>query len=306
MKYFDAHCDTATEIYEKNQDLFKNDLHIDIEKASNISAYAQVFAVFGDYSKDLTNRFENTYNYFTQMLKENESKIALVSNRIELENAVSNGKIAAILSIEGAEVLNCSPIKLEAAYNLGVRMTGITWNYDNALSGCSKISNTKGLTAQGKSYVQKANELNILVDVSHVSDAAFFDIAATGSRFLASHSNSRAVCAHSRNLTDEQFILISRTGGVAGINLYADFLTNGKKCTLTDVIRHIEHFAALCGTNNIAIGADFDGCERLPEGINTIADMHRLSDELVKLNYNQNVIDNIFFNNLFNLFQTAL
>ena len=135
--------------------------------------------------------------------------------------------------------------------------------------------------------------------MSHLSDAGFWDVCVeTEAPFAASHSNSRTVCPHCRNLTDLQFSELIRRGGLVGLNLYNNFLRDdGQRATLTDAVRHIEHFCALGGQDILAIGADFDGCEALPEGFSTVADITRLAEELRRLGYPQSTIDGLFYAN---------
>jgi membrane dipeptidase len=164
--------------------------------------------------------------------------------------------VAAFISIEGAELFGCDLNRLDDFYARGVRALNLCWNHLNAL--CSE----KGLTELGERFVTRCNELGIIIDVSHLRDEAFWDvIRLTTAPVMASHSNSRVICPHKRNLTDEQFKAIIKCRGVAGINMYAHFL--GENPDVNTVIRHIEHFLSLGGAENIALGCDFDGCDTL-------------------------------------------
>jgi len=177
-----------------------------------------------------------------------------------------------------------------------VRMVTLTWNYPNKYGG-SCVSGG-GLTDEGRAFVRRSGELGVIIDVSHSSDELFWDVAEIAQKpFVASHSNSRSVHEHRRNLTDDQFKAIIKAQGVAGINLYSDFVASGGP-TVADVVRHIDHFAELGGVENMAIGADFDGCDRLPEGITGAEDVYVLADELIKQGYSDREVYDIFYNNL--------
>ncbi len=144
-----------------------------------------------------------------------------------------------------------------------------------------------------------------MIDVSHLSDEGFCDVAEITSKpFIASHSNSRTVCPHFRNLTDDQFKVLIKRGGVAGINLCPDFL--GTDPSVDSIVRHIEHFAALGGENNIGIGADFDGIGSLPRGIRGTEDLYKIFDRLLSLNYSQEQADKIAFSNMYRVFSEVL
>lgn len=294
---FDAHCDTALNLFENKYSLLKNPGHTDLERGRKYVPYVQIYAIWND--RGTLADYKRELSYFKEELSRHGSAVLLCTSAAEAEKAFAGGKAAAFLSVEGAEQLNCSEAELEKAYAEGIRAVNITWNYENALSGSNAEGNTKGLTDKGRSFVKKCNELGVLVDVSHISEPAFWDVmAVTQKPVLASHSNAKAVCGHSRNLTDEQYKALVRNGGVAGINLCADFL--GDAPTIDTVIQHIEHFLSLGGEKNIGIGADFDGCDVL-EDIGGIQDMAKLYEALLKKNYSEDVVRDIFFCNMMRL-----
>lgn len=143
----------------------------------------------------------------------------------------------------------------------------------------------------------KAQQLGMLIDVSHLSDEAFWDVISMTQRpIIASHSNSRAVCSVKRNLTDDMFRAICQTGGLAGINLYTEFL--GDSVTLDTVCDHILHFLELDPSGkHIALGGDLDGCESLPSGFTGIQSYCKLGDYMLSRGLSQDIIYNIFWNN---------
>ncbi len=287
MPLFDAHCDTAFKMLLKGYGLYENPGHTDLKRGMKYSPYAQFYALFAMDSSQIPVEYKNLVDEFAAY----SDKITLCRTAGDARAAAAANKTAAFLSIEGAELIGCEVSKLEAMYELGVRAINLTWNNPN------KLICAEGLTDLGVSFVRRCGELGVIVDVSHLPDAAFWNVIDIALRpVMASHSNSRAVCAHRRNLTDEQFSAIIKNGGVAGINLYSDFL--GREPTLITVIEHIEHFLSLGGEKNIALGCDFDGCDSLPDGINGIEDLEKIYNALLRLNYKETLVNNIFYYNL--------
>jgi len=304
IRVFDTHCDTAFECVNKNLTLRKNGLHIDLERLKQYGGYCQMFANFA--FDDFENRFNKTFSFIHSEIEKNSDIIALCKNTADIEKAIADNKIAALISIEGAELINCDEDRLAWAKNNGVSSINITWNYANALSGTNAEKSDTGLTEKGKSFVKRCFDTGIAVDVSHISDPAFWDVydIADGRPFIASHSNARALCSHRRNLTDEQIKALISCGGIAGINLYSDFL--GENPTVSTVCDHIEHFIRLGGEDNIGIGGDLDGCEALPEGINGVQDIYKIYDMLLQRGYSEKTADKIFFGNMMRVFKTII
>ena len=297
MKFplFDAHCDTLSAMLETGQTLRRNSLHVDLDRGRKYMPWAQFFAIFGQ-------EFMPQYALFQRELAANRADMMFCKTAQDAEIATSEGKTAAFLSVEGAELLDCSLERLEEAAARGVRMVTLTWNNKNALSGTNVEGSDRGLTQLGRRFVRKCQELGVIVDVSHLSEPGFWDVTEEVSGpFVASHSNSATVWPHSRNLTDAQFLAIIKAGGVAGLNLYSEFV--GESPAVEDAIRHIEHFLDLGGAKSIAIGADLDGCDTLPQGIAGIQDMEKLAEGLLGKNYSQALVQDIFYNNLFRVVQ---
>jgi membrane dipeptidase len=302
MHYFDLHCDTITECFIKNCGLYENDLHISIKKAQVFETWAQVFAVW--MPDDM--RGEAAWNRFcgAQAVLKREAAlngIALCGNTDDLADAVeAKNRNAALLSIEGSAALGGSLDNLEKAYNMGVRMITLTWNAAcEAGGGCRDGS---GLTPFGFELVSHMQKLGVVVDVSHLSDKGFCDVVrATDAPFVATHSNSRAVCDNKRNLTDDQFKEITQRGGIVGLNLCPAFL--GSK-SVENILKHADRFLSLGGENVIAVGADFDGAP-MPTGISGIDDMVKIYD-LLRENYGKELADKMFFGNTYKFFKTVL
>lgn len=299
VKVFDGHCDTISHCY-RGAELRQNEGHLDLERTRRYAGWAQFFAIFASkvWEKEpLWQVTQKQYQTFCHEMETNANLIALCRSADEIEKAWAEGKTAALLSIEGAELLDCDLGKLEEAYRWGVRAINLTWNYENALSGSNVEGKEKGLTPQGKGFVEKMQELGMLVDVSHLSDPGFWDVIGLVKKpIIASHSNSRAICPHSRNLTDEQFAALVKNGGVAGLNMCDEFV--GEAPTIDTLVAHVEHWFGLGGEANVALGGDWDGISGMPAGIHGIQDIEKLADQLLQLNYFEERVNGIFYANL--------
>ena len=302
---FDLHCDTALELLGKDlrspRSLKKNDLHIDLERAKKLPGYVQCFAWFTTPGMDkwfgvsAENVFQLELDIILAELERNKRTMSQIYSVADIHANVETGKMYSILSIEGPAGFGFDPELLTYLHAVGFRLTTLGWNEDNVLCGSHKTGG--GLTSLGREYVKEAQRLGMVVDVSHCSDKAFWDMMEiTQKPLIASHSNSRAVCDVSRNLTDEMFKAICQVGGVAGINQYAEFL--GNKPDLDTVCRHIEHFLEMDPPGeHIALGGDLDGCERLAEGFEGIQSYPGLAQRLLDRGASLQIVENIYWNN---------
>lgn len=302
---FDLHCDTAFELLGKGFDgcgmLRSNDLHIDLTRAKTLPGYAQCFACFTSDGKTLPlgvapeTIFSREKDAAIGQMLANSDLIRQAFSADDVKNNCAEGFMSGILTIEGPAGFGFDPSALESLYEIGFRITTLGWNEDNPLTG-SHITKG-GLKPLGAEYVKEAQRLGMLIDVSHISDAAFWDIMnITTAPVIASHSNSRSVWNVSRNLTDEMFLAICNTDGVVGINLYAGFL--GKKPDLNTVCDHIIHFLSLDPNGkHIGLGGDLDGCGRLPEGFSGVQDYPKLAECLLKRGIDEETVLDIFWNN---------
>ena len=301
---FDLHCDTALALLGENLrqagSLRKNEYHIDLERASALPGYAQCFACFTTPWENLPEGttvhelFEREMVTVLREVEKNKDLISLVYSPAEIEKNRENGKMSAILTIEGPAGFSFDPALLEDLYKIGFRITTLGWNEKNELCGSHKTGG--GLTDLGKEYVFEAQRLGMLIDVSHISDEAFWDIMEiTQGPVIATHSNSRAVHDVSRNLTDDMFRAICKTGGVAGLNLYADFI--GDNATLDTACDHIFHWLDLGGEKHVALGGDLDGCEILPADFAGVQDYPKLAERLLARGLSEQTVYDIFWNN---------
>lgn len=302
IRLFDGHCDTAYELWRRGEPLAKNTCHIDLRKASAFGAYAQVFAFCsyaGRADVDCVSMLTKPLAVLRKEVRENASRVAFADTRETIWQTLAEQKTAALLSVEGAEVIACDAGRLAALREQGFRMLTLTWNADNALAGCHLSD--RGLSAQGRAFVKEAQALGILVDVSHLGARSFWNLMdITTKPILASHSNARALCDHSRNLTDDQLRAIAETGGTVGLNLYPPFL--GEYADFETLLRHLEHMLTLCGETHVALGGDLDGCDILAAGFSTVADYADFYAFLSGRGYDNSLLDRLFFTNLLALF----
>ena len=301
---FDLHCDTALALlgdnYRKSGSLKKNNLHIDLERAGKLPGYAQCFACFTTnddaYSSITpTDVFERELASVMREVEQNNDVIRIAYSASDVTKNLDAGFMSAILTIEGPAGFGFDPQLLEDLYAVGFRMTTLGWNEENPLTGSHVTGG--GLTELGKEYVLEAQRLGMIIDVSHISDAGFWDIMeVTGKPIIASHSNSRHIYNVSRNLTDDMFLAICQTGGVTGINQYTQFL--GENATLDTACAHILHFLELDPSGkHIALGADLDGCETLPVGFDGIQSYPALASKLAAAGVSESTIKDIYWNN---------
>lgn len=311
---FDLHCDTALALIGKDLkqkgNLRSNKLHIDLERAATLECYAQCFACFTTpYMVDWHQVspvavFEREMENIMVHLEENSDMIAQAFTAKDIEDNRKNGKMSAILTIEGPAGFGFDPAMLEMLYKAGFRISTLGWNESNVLTGSHKTG--EGLTDMGREYVKEAQRLGVLVDVSHISDRGFWDIIEmTNAPIVATHSNSRAVCNVSRNLTDDMFRAICQTGGVAGINQFASFI--GEKPTLDTVCDHVLHFLELDPDGkHIALGGDLDGCDELPEGFEGVQSYPAMAQRLLERGLTETMVQDIFWNNAVGVMKRAI
>lgn len=287
LPYFDAHCDTLSRCLATGDSFYRNSGQFDLERQGQYSPAGQIFAIFHNCA---TATPAQAFDQYTQQA----ALFATAKAQYPTEMA------QAVLSVEGSELLNCDPGKLSMAHRDGVRAINLTWNHANAISGSHCDQPERGLSPLGVEFVKQAFALDILMDISHLSDAGVADLgvlAETAHKpIIASHSNSRAVYHHSRNLTDQQFKLVRDSGGFVGVNLYTAFCS--VQGTMEELTAHFDHFLSLGGEHTIALGSDWDGDIVGPDGITHVGLMHRLAEAFYKRNYPQEVIENIFYYNM--------
>ncbi len=306
MRFFDCHSDTLTACYPENLSLCRNDRHVDLYRGRRFVPWCQVFAVW------IPDEMRSTaaWRYCCRVLdfaREQEQRypqqLAWVHSGSQLQTAVAQGVCSGILAVENAAPIAARLERLRLLADRGVRVITLTWNGDNAWGhGClSKYRD--GLTAVGKRGLAMLYSLGIVPDVSHLNEAGFWDVAAANDRpFIASHSLSRTVHDHPRNLTDAQFAEICRRGGLVGISLCPEHIG---EATFEGVYRHLAHYWSLGGEKTVAWGGDLDGVA-LPNGWNGIAVFEELWEFLLKKGIDEPQLERLFFENAFEFFVNTL
>ena len=302
---FDLHCDTITALAGRDLNgsgnIRSNQLHIDLERGSKLGGYAQCFGFWSTTDMRLPqglkvhDLFWRQVSYLQDYIDKNSDLIRQARTGDDVRKNLEEGYISAIFTLEGPAGIGFDPAKLEKLHQLGFRISSLGWNEKNCLTGSHVTGG--GLTKQGRAYVKECQRLGILVDVSHISDEAFWQIMdMTEKPVIASHSNSRSVWNESRNLTDEMFKAICATGGVAGFNMCPPFVA--EQPNLDHCCDHILHFLELDpdGTH-IALGGDLDGISSTPEGFAGVQDYPKFAERLLQRGVEEATVRNIFWNN---------
>ncbi len=311
---FDFHCDTALALLGEDMNqagsLLRNQLHVDLERASKLDGYAQCFACFTTPLMEEWHHispivvFERELATIQREVDKHSDLIEIAYSVQDIQEHRKRGKMSAILTLEGTAGFGHDPALLEDLYAIGFRISSLGWNEKNVLTGSHVTGG--GLTDQGREYVKEAQRLGMLIDVSHISDEGFWDIMKiTEAPILATHSNSRSICGNSRNLTDDMFRAICETDGVAGYNACAEF--TGENPTVDSICDHIFHFLDLDPSGkHIALGGDLDGVSHMPEGFAGVQSWPGLADRLVERGLDETTLLNIFWNNAIGVMERAV
>lgn len=327
MKIIDMHCDTISELFysTKNgtpQNLKKNNLHIDIEKMKKSGYMLQSFAMFTELDK-VDNPFDHVIKLidrFYQEIEDNSCDISVINSYSDIIDNEASGKISAMLTIEEGACCKGNIEYLHTLYRLGARMMTLTWNYSNELGNpniptngysTGEFDGSKGLTKKGFEFIAEMERLGMIIDVSHLSDKGFFDIVTHTTRpFVASHSNSRTVCDHLRNLTDDMIKIIGERGGVTGLNYFGLFLEAGqdyKNCVsrLEAMAKHARHITNVGGIGCLGLGSDFDGIDGILE-MSDCSKLDLLENALRKEGFSTSEIEAIFYKNVLRVYKDVL
>lgn len=293
---FDLHCDTADrlawrslpgelraatglgsfEFYNPDDEadpagcveLARNHCHISLEGVGDVP-WAQCTACFvlDELSPEQSVPFcEHVFSYLEEQVKKNADRATLARSAADIRPALEAGRFVAVRTIENARPFAADPGLVERLAADGLLMASLTWNAAGPLA--SGNESRAGLSALGARVLAEMERVGVALDVSHLNDEGFADVCRLARRpFAASHSNSRAVCGHPRNLTDDQFREIRDRGGVVGLNYCDAFLVEGaegergRAITFDEIAAHIEHWLDLGGEDVVALGSDYDGCD---------------------------------------------
>jgi membrane dipeptidase len=331
---FDGHNDTVLLHLEKpDRDFFErhDDGHLDLPRAREGGMVGGFFAVFppghpqpgleSSYLKadgtkvslaigalDPSSAVTDTNRMVAQLLRwdaDEQGRFKLVRSASDIERCIERGVMAGIMHFEGAEAIGPDLAALDVYYAAGLRSLGIVWSRPNLFGNGvpfrfpSSPDIGPGLTGYGLRLVRRCNELGIMLDLSHITERGFWDVAATSTApLVATHSNAHAICASTRNLTDEQLDAVAASQGVVGVNYNVGFLapdgSHDANLPLAVMVRHVEHLVDRLGIDGVALGSDFDGAtmptelsdaSKLPNLMNALADAGYGTEDLEKIGY---------------------
>lgn len=271
MKIIDMHCDTLLECY-RNPDytLSSNSGHISVDKLLQGNSLAQFFAIFISPKEKASM---TPYDIFNKVYETYKAQLALNSNYIRpalcAEDILSNAKdskISSILAVEDGVILEDNLERLQEVFHKGVRLITLTWNFENNIgfpSSDDLSEHSLGLKPFGIDVVSEMNRLGILIDVSHLSEGGFYDVAKHSNKpFVASHSCAKALCNHRRNLTDDQLKVLGNQGCLVGVNFYSAFLKEDSEyATIGQIVEHVNYMVNKAGIESVGLGSDFDGID---------------------------------------------
>lgn len=311
----DCHCDTLTELYNKNASLYENEQHFDIKRQIALGGGLQFCAIYVPteifrYQGGLryTLCLLDKYNQEIKKLHENGIDVLQVRTAEDAGNVLKH-KAATLLAIEEGGAIDGSLEALRCLYELGVRAMTLTWSNRNDIAdGINEEATGSGLTLFGKQVVAEMNRLGMLVDVSHISTAGFWSVIETSTKpIIATHSNAKSLCSHPRNLNDEQIKALAQNGGLAGITFAGQFLEEDwRNACIESVYKHIDYMLNLIGNDDhIGFGSDFDGISHPPYNIQGVQDYKPLIEYLSKY-YSDETINKITHQNVINLLQKVL
>lgn len=318
MRYIDLHCDTLAKAFAEGKQSISNmsEAMVDVERLDQAKVLAQFFAIFllpkEEMRPDLSDDgyIEALIQIMRNTIEENPEKIALARNVEELEANQKQGKVSAFLTIEDGRSVEGKLEKIDKYYDLGVRLISLTWNYENCFGAPNSTNENvmrRGLTPFGKEAVRRMEELGMLVDVSHLSDGGFYDVAdICRGPFVASHSDCRALSEQPRNLSNEMIKVLAEKGGVAGINFFGCFLNNSKQSRICDMVSHINHLVKYGGEDIVAIGSDFDGISGDFFEVGDPLQMERLFAALQKEGYSERQLEKFAYGNALRVMRDVL
>ena len=333
MKVVDMHCDTILGLLEREDhfregSLLSSDLSVDLQKMKQGDYLLQNFALFTYLKKRDIPEHEamRLYDMYCRQLEAYNDIIAPVYTYADIEANEKAGKLSAMLTLEEGGVVFDDLAMLRNWYRMGVRMITLTWNFGNGIGYPNlslgkfpdyhlaalgqRIDSQNGLTDFGLDYIREMERLGIIIDVSHLNDAGFWDVIDyTTAPFVASHSNARAICPVARNLSDEMILALAERGGVMGINFCGDFLElhdlpNGPS-RISAMVEQIKYIRNLAGIDVIGLGTDFDGISCELE-IKDASQMQKLADALRKEGFTETEIEKIFYKNVLRVYKEVL
>ncbi|MBI3974923.1 MAG: membrane dipeptidase [Armatimonadetes bacterium] len=278
--------------------------HIDLPRLRRGGVDVQVFAAFVHPREAAVGRrrLRELIAAFHRAVERHPAEIVAAGSVQEIEAAGRAGKIAAVLAVEnGGDAIEGDVEQVDRLSRAGVRMMSLTWNQANLAADGALESRHGGLTPLGRRVVERMQTLGIVIDVSHLSPQAFWEVlAASRGPLVATHSNADAVQSHRRNLSDAQLRALAARGGVVGVNFYPPFLG---AATLERVVAHIDHMVKVMGVDHVALGSDFDGITQVPQGLEDVSRLPNLTAALLARGYRPEEVQKILGGNALRVFR---
>lgn len=278
MRIIDMHCDTLLKGWRnRDMDLYDGDMSVNIRLLKEHGSLAQFFAIYISRTEmemmDPYDIFKGVYGYYQRQMEENRDMIRPALSVEDIERNRDEGVISAILTIEDGVFVGENMDRIAEVYDMGVRLITLMWNFENSMGfPCHdhRKENLKGLKPFGIEAIRKMNEMGMIIDVSHMSEGGFYDVAKYSHKpFVASHSCAKSLCNHRRNLTDNQLKTLGNAGGMAGVNFEGSFLEEGASgATYESIIKHLVYIKNKAGIDSVGFGSDFDGIRYNGELIN--------------------------------------
>lgn len=296
LSFADLHCDTLLSCYENQTDLSCQALHINEQYFQNFERYIQVFAHF------IPEETLQKWEFFQSFLEYSHKALEKAKLPILKETADLKHRRLAVLSVEGGDFFENETHILPRISFLkenDIAFFSLIYNHKNALGcGCADKIDT-GLTPLGKKVLKALERAGIIPDVSHASFESTKKILELSSGpVCATHSNAFDLTPHRRNLCKAHLRAIAQSGGLVGINLYSPFLSEAA-ANIDDIFRHVDYLINSCGENAVVFGCDFDGVDKLPQGICNLSSMEAVCSEFKRRGYSQSVIEKIFYKNVY-------
>ena len=323
MNYIDMHCDTlakAAAQQKKTAGELRNTM-VDAKRLHQCGAKAQFFAMFLQQKREenwsdpglayteknnlwytdaeIRKQMQDMYEVYQNTMETCSDIIAPAYNYEGLQCNWQQGKVSAFLTVENGCIVDGKMERIDKLYQMGARLITLTWNDDNCFGHPHAKEAERmqlGLTPFGRKAVTYMAELGILVDVSHLSDGGFYDVAElVRGPFVASHSNCRELAPATRNLTDDMIRILAEHGGVCGLNFYPPFLNTDpvdKVSRIERMCEHVKHLVNVGGIECVGIGTDFDGIEGNLE-IADCMEMEKLFDALQKTGFSEDALEKI-------------
>lgn len=302
----DLHCDTVLrwEVGTATLAARGRGGHVDLSLLRAGGVGVQVFALYvaPSFSPDRSYaRVQSLLRAFRTQVAAHRPSVGLATTVVGIRRLLGRGRLAAVLSVENGDAIEDDLDRVDVLYRAGVRMMSLTWNPSNRLADGALEDRNGGLTPFGRRVVRRMQELGMIVDVSHLSEASFWDVLrATRGPLIASHSDAAAVHRHPRNLSDAQIRALADRGGVIGINFYPEFLGEP---TIDRVVAHIDHMGAVGGIGCVAMGSDFDGISSTPRGLENASKFPAVARALARRGYAPAQVAQIMGENALRIFR---